>query len=85
MRACYMIVGPTKRLYIHDLRSNMRSVPLDGVGGCVLMVKASRHREGLNFPTIIYKHHIETEGLGKLASDMGYSVCGLPYFEVLHG
>ncbi|XP_045202192.2 uncharacterized protein LOC123555664 [Mercenaria mercenaria] len=72
------------RIYLPDLKSEGRVVPLDGVGGCALMVKAKCHRSGLQFPEVVYKHHIETEGLAKMARDMGYSVVGLPFVEVFH-
>ena len=74
----------TFRLYLPDLRAEGRVVPLDGVGGCTLLVRADCHRKGLKFPEEVYKHHIETEGLAKLAKDMGYSVVGMPFVEVFH-
>ena len=74
----------TLRLYLPDLRADGRVVPLDGVGGCALLVNAECHRNGLVFPEEVYKHHIETEGLGKMAQDMGYSVAGMPFVEVFH-
>ncbi|KAH3884609.1 uncharacterized protein LOC127837802 [Dreissena polymorpha] len=74
----------SSRIFLPDLKAEGRIVPLDGVGGCVLMVKAECHRKGLNFPEKIYKHHIETEGLAKMATNMGFSVRGLPWLEVFH-
>lgn len=74
-------------------------VPLDTVGGTVLLVKADHHRDGLNFPAFRYgvandsvrpahpdweRGEIETEGLGIMASDMGLQCWGMPDFEVLH-
>ncbi|XP_045202633.2 uncharacterized protein LOC123556100 [Mercenaria mercenaria] len=72
------------RIRLSDLKSEGRVVPLDGVGGCALMVRAECHRSGLQFPEVVYKHHIETEGLAKMARDMGYNVVGLPFVEIIH-
>lgn len=74
----------TLRIYLPDLRAEGRIVPLDGVGGCSLLVKASCHRRGLIFPDYILNHAVETEGLAKMARFMGYSVVGLPFVEVFH-
>ncbi|XP_045201591.2 uncharacterized protein LOC123555091 [Mercenaria mercenaria] len=74
----------TLRISLPDLKSEGRVVPLDGVGGCALLIKSKCHRSGLQFPEVVYKHHIETEGLAKMARDMGYSVVGLPFVEVFH-
>ncbi|XP_052224828.1 LOW QUALITY PROTEIN: uncharacterized protein LOC127840451 [Dreissena polymorpha] len=69
----------TSRLFLPDLKAEGKVVPLDGVGGsCVLMVKAECHRKGLIFPEKMYNHHIETEGLSKMATNIGFSVRGLP-------
>ncbi|KAL4223780.1 hypothetical protein ACF0H5_017246 [Mactra antiquata] len=74
----------TLRIYLPDLRGEGRIVPLDGVGGCSLLVKASCHKRGLIFPDYVFSHAIETEGLAKMAIVMGYSVVGLPFLEVFH-
>lgn len=76
--------GSTSRIYLPDLRGEGRVVPIDGVGGCTLLVRADCHRQGLDFPETLYKHHIETEGLAKKAKDMGFSVYGMPFVEVYH-
>lgn len=76
--------GPVRRIYIHDLRGEGRLVPIDGVGGCTLLVRGRCHRNGLIFPEKVYKHSIETEGLARMAQDMGYSVYGLPFVEIFH-
>ncbi|XP_045202423.2 uncharacterized protein LOC123555901 [Mercenaria mercenaria] len=78
---CY---GGSERILLPYLKSDGRVVKLDGVGGCALMVKADCFRSGLLFPEVVYKRHIETEGLAKMALDMGYSVVGLPFVEVFH-
>lgn len=74
----------TRRIYLPDLRAEGRVVSLDGVGGCSLLIKASCHKRGLKFPETIYSHHIETEGLAKMANHMGYTVVGVPFVEVFH-
>ncbi|XP_076106856.1 uncharacterized protein LOC143075351 [Mytilus galloprovincialis] len=87
MRPNYLVIegyGSTSRIYLPDLRGEGRIVPLDGVGGCTLLVRAKCHREGLDFPETLFDHHIETEGLAKKAKTMGYSVYGMPFVEVFH-
>lgn len=74
----------TQRLWLTDLRAEGKIVPIDGVGGCMLLVKGDCHRQGLIFPETVFQHHIETEGLAKLAKSMGYGVFGMPFVEVLH-
>ncbi|XP_033747669.1 mannan polymerase II complex anp1 subunit-like [Pecten maximus] len=74
----------TLRLYLSDLRAEGRVVPIDGVGGCSLLIKAECHRKGLIFPEEIYDHHIETEGLSKMAKNMSFGVYGLPFVLVYH-
>lgn len=76
--------GPTKRLWLSDLRSEGRVVPIDGVGGCTLLVRAKCHVSGLVFPETPFQHHMETEGLAKMAKSMGFSVYGMPFVEVMH-
>ena len=88
------------RLHMGDLRSEGDLVPLDAVGGTMLLVRADAHRDGLIFPAFLYgrrsslirpdnffsgsEGEIETEGLGVMASDMGYQCWGMPNLEVLH-
>lgn len=74
----------TDRLYITSLRREGPFVRLDGVGGCALAVKARCHRDGLIFPPYPYRHHIETEGLAKMAQDMGLGLYGMPQLYVVH-
>ncbi|CAH1801918.1 unnamed protein product [Owenia fusiformis] len=74
----------TRRRYLWSLRFEGDVVPIDGVGGCVLMIRADCHRDGLTFPPFVYKHHIETEGLAKIAKEMGFSIAGLPRLKVFH-
>jgi Anp1/Glycosyltransferase sugar-binding region containing DXD motif len=71
------------RLFLSDLIYSER-VPLDGVGGTMLLVDASLHRGGLRFPELPYDDLIETEGFGRLANDCGITPIGLPQVEVLH-
>lgn len=72
-----------RRLYLDDLRHS-EEVPLDSVGGTMLLVDAALHRGGLRFPEIPYEDLIETEGFGRLATDLGIPIMGLPNVEVLH-
>lgn len=76
--------GPPMRSYLNKLKNKGNIVEIDGVGGCVLLIKADLHRKGLVFPPYVYKNHIETEGLAKMAQDMGFKIYGLPNFEVYH-
>jgi hypothetical protein len=82
------------RWHLDDLRGEGEIVPLDTVGGTMLLVKADLHRDGLIFPPVPYRPghpkarrgdgELETEGLGILAFDMGETCWGLPHLEVLH-
>ncbi|WP_245366709.1 glycosyltransferase [Neorhizobium galegae] len=71
------------RRHLDDLRYLDR-VPLNGVGGTVLLVRADLHRAGLLFPETPYRDLLETEGLGQLARDLGIVPVGLPSVQVLH-
>jgi mannan polymerase complexes MNN9 subunit len=59
-------------------------VPLDGVGGSALLVKAEVHRDGAMFPAFPFYHLVETEGFAKMARRLGYSCWGLPNYFVSH-
>lgn len=59
-----------------------RVMPLDGVGGTALMVKADVHRDGAMFPAFPFYHLVETEGFAKMAKRLGYSIFGLPEYFV---
>jgi len=88
------------RLHMGDLRSEGDLVLLDTVGGTMLLIRADAHRDGLIFPPFLYGKQsplvrrnaffpaslgeIETEGLGVMASDMGYECWGMPNLEILH-
>lgn len=82
------------RMHLDDLRDEGDLVPLDTVGGTMLLVRADIHRNGLIFPSIPYRPghpkarrgegEIETEGLGILATDMGERCWGMPRLEILH-
>jgi hypothetical protein len=88
------------RLHMDDLRAEGDLVPLDAVGGTMLLIRADAHRDGLIFPPFLYgkksplvrdnvffpysEGEIETEGLGVMASDMGYQCWGMPKLEILH-
>jgi len=85
------------RLHMHDLRNEGELVPLDSVGGTMLLVQADLHRDGLVFPAFPYglqnprirstnywQGEIETEGFGIMAADMGVQCWGMPYLEIKH-
>ncbi|SPQ18087.1 638d82a8-7a78-487f-8e63-d76408c1cb9e [Thermothielavioides terrestris] len=59
-------------------------VPLDGVGGAALLVKADVHRDGAMFPPFAFYHLIETEGFAKMAKRLGWQPIGLPNYKVYH-
>lgn len=71
------------RRYLHEL-SDSDLVPVDAVGGAMLLVKSSLHRDGLVFPPFPYKDYIETEGLAMMAADMGVQCWGLPNLQIIH-
>lgn len=57
-------------------------VPLDGVGGAALLVKADVHRDGAMFPPFSFYHLIETEGFAKMSKRLGWQPYGLPNYKV---
>jgi mannan polymerase II complex ANP1 subunit len=57
---------------------------LDGVGGVSILAKARVFRAGVHFPAFSFERHAETEGFGKMAKRMGFSVVGLPHYTVWH-
>ncbi|KAF8545120.1 Anp1-domain-containing protein [Trichophaea hybrida] len=59
-------------------------IPLDGVGGVNIMVKADVHRAGINFPCYAFENQAETEGFAKMAKRAGYEVFGMPNYVVWH-
>jgi peptide chain release factor subunit 1 len=81
-------------VHLDALRGQGEVVPLDAVGGSMLLVRADRHRDGLVFPCWPYGEasarcrpeaaELETEGLGLLAHDMGVGAFGMPDLEVVH-
>lgn len=82
------------RIHLDDVRDEGDLVPLDTVGGTMLLIRADLHRNGLIFPPIPYRPghpkarrgegELETEGLGILAADMGEICWGMPRLEILH-
>ncbi|EFY92757.1 mannan polymerase complexes MNN9 subunit [Metarhizium acridum CQMa 102] len=58
------------------------AIPLDGVGGTALLVKADVHRDGAMFPPFSFYHLIETEGFAKMAKRLGWQPYGLPNYKV---
>jgi hypothetical protein len=82
------------RLHLDDLRDEGDLVPLDTVGGTMLLIRADLHRDGLIFPPVPYRPghpkarrgegELETEGLGILAGDLGETCWGMPNLEIIH-
>ncbi|AWB08093.1 hypothetical protein A6A40_23955 (plasmid) [Azospirillum humicireducens] len=71
------------RRYLDDFAGE-EAVPLHGVGGTALLVRADLHREGLCFPPYSHRGYIETEGLAAMARDMGITAWGLPGLRIVH-
>ncbi|TDZ25394.1 Mannan polymerase II complex ANP1 subunit [Colletotrichum orbiculare MAFF 240422] len=57
---------------------------IDGVGGVSILAKARVFRSGVHFPAFSFEKHAETEGFGKMAKRMEYSVVGLPHYTIWH-
>lgn len=57
---------------------------IDGVGGVSILAKARVFRSGVHFPAFSFEKHAETEGFGKMAKRMGFSVVGLPHYTIWH-
>jgi mannan polymerase complexes MNN9 subunit len=68
--------------YMHTGGDIHQEVPLDGVGGTALLVKADVHRDGAMFPAFSFYHLIETEGFAKMAKRLGWQAMGLPNYKV---
>lgn len=63
--------------------SDLREIiPLDGVGGTALLVKADVHRDGAMFPPFAFYNLIETEGFAKMSKRLGKQPWGLPNYKV---
>jgi mannan polymerase complexes MNN9 subunit len=76
-----------RRLMAHladttESRDTRKLMPLDGVGGTALLVKAEVHRDGAMFPPFPFYHLIETEGFAKMARRLGWESWGLPNYFV---
>ena len=74
----------SRRKRLATIKDEGTVVPLDGIGGCALLINATCHRQGLIFPTFVFDSHVETEGLAKMATKMGIPLYGLPYVQVFH-
>ncbi|XP_064627793.1 uncharacterized protein LOC135487684 [Lineus longissimus] len=59
-------------------------VKVDGVGASVLLIKAVHIRKGLCFPPFVFKRHIESEGLARMAHEMGLTMWLMPKLKVYH-
>ncbi|KAL6715659.1 Golgi mannosyltransferase complex subunit [Lecanora helva] len=67
-----------------ESREQRAIIPLDGVGGTALLVKAEVHRDGAMFPPFSFYHLMETEGFAKMARRLGWGCWGLPNYFVYH-
>ncbi|MCJ1272349.1 Golgi mannosyltransferase complex subunit [Puttea exsequens] len=67
-----------------ESRETRAVIPLDGVGGTALLVKAEVHRDGAMFPPFPFYHLIETEGFAKMARRLGWGCFGLPNYFIYH-
>lgn len=67
---------------VTDSSDNNLVIPLDGVGGTALLVKADVHRDGAMFPPFSFYHLIETEGFARMAKRLGWQPYGLPNYKV---
>ncbi|KAF2840689.1 glycosyltransferase family 62 protein [Patellaria atrata CBS 101060] len=77
--------GRTYMAKMGDWRNNKDDeIPLDGIGGVNIVVKADVHRSGINFPCYAFENQAETEGFAKMAKRAGYGVYGLPNYVVWH-
>jgi hypothetical protein len=78
----------TQRTYMAKMgdwrKDKDEEIPLDGIGGVNIIVKADVHRSGINFPCYAFEHQAETEGFAKMAKRAGYGVYGLPNYVVWH-
>ena len=71
--------------YLRDPYGNPDvEMELDGVGGVSILAKARVFRAGVHFPAFSFEKHAETEGFGKMAKRMQFSVYGLPHYTVWH-
>ena len=68
--------------YMADNKDPNFEVPLDGVGGATLLVRADVHRDGAMFPPFSFYHLIETEGFARMAKRLGWQATGLPNYKV---
>ncbi|OHW92804.1 mannan polymerase II complex anp1 subunit, partial [Colletotrichum incanum] len=57
---------------------------IDGVGGVSILARAKVFRSGVHFPAFSFEKHAETEGFGKMAKRMEYTVVGLPHYTIWH-
>ncbi|KAF8458835.1 Anp1-domain-containing protein [Terfezia claveryi] len=78
----------TNRKYMATMGSQAENrdgeIPLDGIGGVSILVKADVHRSGINFPCYAFENQAETEGFAKMAKRAGYEVVGLPNYVIWH-
>ena len=81
--------GIGRRIYLDDYRlllspgDRLATVPLNGVGTAVLLVKAQVHQK-FRFPEQPFKRRLESEGFGLLVFSNGIRPVGLPMYEIRH-
>ncbi|KAL2199160.1 glycosyltransferase family 62 protein [Corynascus similis CBS 632.67] len=83
----YAEMATFRTLMAYMSRENGRlheEMPLDGVGGAALLVKADVHRDGAMFPPFAFYNLIETEGFAKMSKRLGWQPVGLPNYKVYH-
>lgn len=83
----YAEIATYRRLmaYLYrEIGDKDHEIPLEGVGGCALLVNATVHRDGAIFPPFPFYHLMETEGFAKMANRLGYQSFGLPNYLVFH-
>lgn len=69
--------------YLYEAEGDRNlEIPLDGVGGTAVLVKADVHRDGAMFPAFPFYNLIETEGFAKMAKRLGWHPTGLPNYKV---
>ncbi|WP_342071538.1 glycosyltransferase [Yoonia algicola] len=71
------------RRHLHVLRFLDR-VPLSSVGGTMLLVHATVHKAGVQFPELPYDDLLGTEGFGRMCRDFGIHPIGLPNVQIRH-
>lgn len=81
---------PTWRVHLAYLRNEngegdpREMIPLDGIGGVSILARAKVFRSGCMFSGFAFANHAETEGFGKMARRMDFTVAGLSQYTIWH-